>query len=132
MFKAKRKTLPALVHQVLSAPERQSTQLLIRIPSHQRRSPNNLPCIRQPNMSPFNFTSHFQFATPQNSTRFGNSEKAFLRRDNGGDHRAGTIDLSFKKHAQVRLRVHHIVIQRFGMLIRRAPLVYANIGKLCF
>ena len=33
-------------------------------------------------------------------------------RDNGYDHRAGTINLNFKKHAQVRLRVHHIVIPR--------------------
>ena len=35
-----------------------------------------------------------------------------MKSDNVRDHRAGTIDLSFKKHAQVRLRVHHIVIRR--------------------
>ena len=33
-------------------------------------------------------------------------------RDNGNDHRAGTIDLNIEKHAQVRLRVHRIVILR--------------------
>ena len=32
---------------------------------------------------------------------------------NGSDHRAGTSDLVFNWHAQVRLRVHHIVIHRF-------------------
>ena len=32
--------------------------------------------------------------------------------DNVRDHRAGTSDLPFQKHAQVRLRVHHIVILR--------------------
>ncbi len=32
--------------------------------------------------------------------------------DNGKDNRAGTIDLNMKKYAQVRLRVHHIVIPR--------------------
>ena len=32
--------------------------------------------------------------------------------NNGSDHRAGTNNLNFKKHAQVRLRVHHIVIPR--------------------
>ena len=31
-------------------------------------------------------------------------------RDNVRDHRAGTSNLNFKKHTQVRLRVHHIVI----------------------
>ena len=33
-------------------------------------------------------------------------------RQNGYDHRAGTINLNFKKHAQVRLRVHRFVIRR--------------------
>ena len=33
--------------------------------------------------------------------------------DNVRDHRAGTSDHPFQKHAQVRLRVHHIVISRF-------------------
>jgi hypothetical protein len=103
---------PALVHQVLSAPERQSTQPLNPIPSHQCRSATILPCIRQPSMSPFKFTSHFQFAIEQKETKFGNSEKAFLRSDNGSDHRAGTIDLIIEKHTQVRLRVHRIVIMR--------------------
>ena len=37
-------------------------------------------------------------------------------RDNGSDHRAGTIDHSFLNHAQVRLRVHHIVITRLQAL----------------
>ena len=32
--------------------------------------------------------------------------------DNVRDHRAGTSDHPFQKHAQVRLRVHHIVIRR--------------------
>jgi hypothetical protein len=32
------------------------------------------------------------------------------RVDNGSDHRAGTIDHPIQNHAQVRLRVHHIVI----------------------
>ena len=35
-----------------------------------------------------------------------------LKRDNGKDHRAGTIDLITNSHAQVRLRVHRIVIRR--------------------
>ena len=30
------------------------------------------------------------------------------------DHRAGTSDHPLQKHAQVRLRVHHIVIQRLS------------------
>ena len=33
--------------------------------------------------------------------------------DNVRDHRAGTSDHLFQKHAQARLRVHHIVIRRF-------------------
>jgi hypothetical protein len=36
-----------------------------------------------------------------------------FKADNGYDHRAGTINLNFKKHAQVRLRVHRFVIRRF-------------------
>ena len=37
--------------------------------------------------------------------------------ENGNDHRAGTIDLNFKKHTQVRLRVHRIVIWSFCGLV---------------
>ena len=33
-----------------------------------------------------------------------------FRHDNVNDHRAGTSEHPFQKHAQVRLRVHHIVI----------------------
>ena len=36
-----------------------------------------------------------------------------LRQDNVRDHRAGTVDLNTGEHAQVRLRVHHIVISRY-------------------
>ena len=35
---------------------------------------------------------------------------ALVERDNVRDHRAGTSDQPFQKHAQVRLRVHHIVM----------------------
>ena len=42
---------------------------------------------------------------------------AMIESDNGSDHRAGTRDHPLQKHAQARLRVHHIVIQ----LIRFAP-----------
>ena len=35
-----------------------------------------------------------------------------FKRDNVRDHRAGTSDHPFQNHAQVRLRVHHIVIRR--------------------
>ena len=38
--------------------------------------------------------------------------------DNVRDHRAGTSDHPFQKHAQVRLRVHHIVIPRYLSLFR--------------
>ena len=38
---------------------------------------------------------------------------AFGKEHNVRDHRAGTIDQPLQKHAQVRLRVHHIVIRRF-------------------
>ena len=38
----------------------------------------------------------------------------FFERDNVRDHRAGTSDQPLQKHAQVRLRVHHIVIRRIG------------------
>ena len=38
---------------------------------------------------------------------------SIAKRDNGSDHRAGTNDHPFQKHAQARLRVHHIVIRRF-------------------
>ena len=38
-------------------------------------------------------------------------------RDNGYDHRAGTIDLNIEKHTQVRLRVHRFVIRRIDRLI---------------
>ena len=37
--------------------------------------------------------------------------------DNGSDHRAGTIDRPLQKHAQVRLRVHHIVIRRLTRVL---------------
>ena len=40
------------------------------------------------------------------------SKSVSFRRHNGNDHRAGTIDLNIKKHAQVRLRVHRIVTPR--------------------
>ena len=36
-----------------------------------------------------------------------------IEADNVRDHRAGSSDHPFQKHAQVRLRVHHIVIRRF-------------------
>jgi hypothetical protein len=39
----------------------------------------------------------------------------YSRQHNGNDHRAGTIDLNIENHAQVRLRVHRIVIPRFFM-----------------
>ena len=42
-----------------------------------------------------------------------------LKQDNVRDHRAGTSNLNFKKHAQVRLRVHHIVIPRFDGSVER-------------
>ena len=32
-----------------------------------------------------------------------------MKSDNGRDHRGGTSDRPLQKHAQVRLRVHHIV-----------------------
>ena len=41
-----------------------------------------------------------------------------LNLDNARDHRAGTSDHPLQKHAQVQLRVHHIVIHRgfrFGL-----------------
>ena len=38
--------------------------------------------------------------------------------NNVRDHRAGTSDHPFQKHAQVRLRVHHIVIRRCGFYLR--------------
>ena len=42
-----------------------------------------------------------------------------VKRHNGNDHRAGTINLNIEKHAQVRLRVHRIVIRRFRVFSRR-------------
>ena len=43
-------------------------------------------------------------------------EKGFatvlVERDNVRDHRAGTSDHLLQKHAQVRLRVHHIVMSQ--------------------
>ena len=36
----------------------------------------------------------------------------FIEANNGNDHRAGTINLNIKNHAQVRIRVHLIVIPR--------------------
>ena len=33
----------------------------------------------------------------------------FIEANNGNDHRAGTINLNIKNHAQVRIRVHLIV-----------------------
>ena len=44
------------------------------------------------------------------------SEIWLLKRDNVQDHRAGTSDLPFLKHAQARLRVHRFVIQLFDIL----------------
>ena len=46
-----------------------------------------------------------------------------VERDNVRDHRAGTIDRPLQKHAQVRLRVHHIVIRRgeFKSEVQRMP-----------
>ena len=38
------------------------------------------------------------------------------RQHNVRDHRAGTIDHPFQKHAQVRLRVHHIVMPRYSAM----------------
>ena len=51
------------------------------------------------------------------STRFTNQKQT--RADNGNDHRAGTSNLNIQKHAQVRLRVHRIVIPRFLLPLRR-------------
>ena len=49
--------------------------------------------------------------------------------DNGFDHRAGTSDSPFQKHAQARLRVHRFVIRRIpaSSWIRQSPLVYFNV-----
>ena len=42
----------------------------------------------------------------------------FFKRHNDNDHRAGTIDLNIEKHAQVRLRVHRIVMRSVGCLVK--------------
>jgi hypothetical protein len=41
-------------------------------------------------------------------------KSALCKPANGDDHRAGTSDHPFQKHAQVRLRVHRIVIPRIS------------------
>ena len=43
---------------------------------------------------------------------------AIGKRDNGNDHRAGTINLNIEKHSQVRIRVHRIVIPGFAVLVK--------------
>ena len=48
-----------------------------------------------------------------------------LKRDNVRDHRAGTSDHPFQKHAQVRLRVHHIVIPRSRLVFGGLVVFYA-------
>ena len=53
-----------------------------------------------------------------------------VERDNVRDHRAGTSDHPLQNHAQVRLRVHHIVIPRvnglYSVLILRLCYVFWN------
>ena len=50
-----------------------------------------------------------------------------VERDNGNDQRAGTIDLNIENDAQVRLRVHRIVIRRYcGLAIIRSGNCFAN------
>ena len=45
-------------------------------------------------------------------------KRILLKRDNGNDHRAGTINLNIEKHTQVRIRVHRIVIPGFAVLVK--------------
>jgi hypothetical protein len=118
--------LSALVHQVLSAPERQGTKPLNPILSHQRRRSINLPCIRQPNMSTLKFVWNFLFAIRvKPNSRSVNSRMNILRSDNGNDHRAGTEIMQAEKQtrktgfacivllSRVFLHVHSRVLNTF-------------------